>query len=207
MLEIQHLSAFYGQAQALFDVSLYVEAGQAVVLRGLNGAGKSTLLKSIIGLQVNVDKACSRIAFAGHELCGLQAYERAKLGIGYVAEDRRLFTDLTVRENLCFAGSAQEEQVVTLFPALKKMLNRNAAHMSGGEQQMLAIARTLMTQPKLLLLDEPLEGIAPVLVESIAAALIELKTQGMTLLIAEQNHAVDALADKTYTLVSGRFLQ
>lgn len=212
LLEVEHLNAFYGPAQALFGVSLRVQSGAVVVLRGLNGAGKSTLLKSIMGLEARVDGASQRMCFAGRSLLGLQPYQRAKLGLGFVAEDRRLFVDLTVQENLRIAApnhsardlNALEESVLTLFPALKKMLARPASHMSGGEQQMLAIARTLMTQPTMLLLDEPMEGLAPVLVETITAALQVLKQQGVTMLIAEQHHAVDALADRTLTLVSGK---
>jgi len=220
MLDIKNLNAYYGQAQALFDVSLVVNAGEVVLLRGLNGAGKSTLFKSIMGLvdapQATIDKASRALCFAGQSLCGLQPYARAKLGLGYVAEERRLFTDLTVQENLAvalpasltqFARDQLQVSTLALFPILKTMLHRSAAHMSGGEQQMLAIARALMTQPKMLLLDEPMEGLAPVLVEVIVQALQALKSSGMTMLIAEQNRAIDALADRHLTVVSGRLLQ
>jgi branched-chain amino acid transport system ATP-binding protein len=139
------------------------------------------------------------------------AHQRAQAGLGYVAEDRRLFGGLTVRENLHIAvrGPARqtaqlEEQALALFPALKGMLGRRASQMSGGEQQMLAIARTLMTAPELLLLDEPCEGIAPVLVESIRDALLALKSQGMPMLVAEQNHVLSSRADRVITLVAGK---
>ena len=160
MLEVKNLNAFYGPAQALFDVSLHVDAGEFVVLQGLNGAGKSTLLKALMGLEV---QAQGRIVYqAATGTVNLDAWEphrRAKAGLGYVAEDRRLFTGLTVLENLQVvasrdskaAATAREAQVLDLFPVLKTMLKRPAAHMSGGEQQMLAIARTLMTDPRLLL--------------------------------------------------------
>jgi branched-chain amino acid transport system ATP-binding protein len=215
MLEVNDLSAWYGAAQALFGVSLSVEAGELVVLEGLNGAGKSTLLRSIIGLGPQVRGA---LVFQGQAIAALPAYARARLGLGYVPEDRRLFAELTVHENLLVAqrsatsGAAQVartaaqqlEQVLFLFPALQSMLKRRALEMSGGEQQMLSIARTLMTSPTMLLLDEPCEGIAPVLVESIAEALLQLKKQGMAMLIAEQNTLLAAQADRVITLVAGQ---
>ena len=211
MLEINGLSAFYGPAQALFDVSLQVKAGEFVVLQGLNGAGKSTLLKAVMGMEV---KTRGSIRFsvdaAGVDMSHWETHRRAKAGLGYVAEDRRLFTGLTVLENLQVAArgdvasKAQEARVLDLFPVLKTMLKRPAAHMSGGEQQMLAIARTLMTRPRLLLLDEPCEGIAPVLVESIRDALLVLKASGMAMLVAEQNQLLAASADRALRLVAGK---
>ena len=211
MLEINGLSAFYGPAQALFDVSLQVKAGEFVVLQGLNGAGKSTLLKAVMGMEV---KTRGSIRFsvdaAGVDMSHWETHRRAKAGLGYVAEDRRLFTGLTVLENLQVAArgdvasKAQEARVLDLFPVLKTMLKRPAAHMSGGEQQMLAIARTLMTRPRLLLLDEPCEGIAPVLVESIRDALVVLKASGMAMLVAEQNLLLAASADRALRLVAGK---
>ena len=209
MLEIEHLSAFYGPAQALFDVSLSVKAGEFVVLKGLNGAGKSTLLKALMGLEV-VARGSIRYQGVNREesIEGWPSHLRAQAGLGYVAEDRRLFTALTVRENLHVAarqGAAEQEtRVLDLFPVLKIMLKRPAAHMSGGEQQMLAIARTLMTRPRLLLLDEPCEGIAPVLVEAIRDALMVLKAGGMPMLVAEQNHLLAASADRQVLLVAGK---
>jgi branched-chain amino acid transport system ATP-binding protein len=211
MLDVQHLNAFYGPAQALFDVSLQVAPGELVVLQGLNGAGKSTLLKSLMGLEVRTE---GRIHYQVQTQAEPEAIERwdthrrARAGLGYVAEDRRLFTDLTVRENLRIAAgkdaSAQEAHALDLFPALKSMLGRRAAQMSGGEQQMLAIARTLMTAPKILLLDEPCEGIAPVLVESIRDALLKLKQEGLGLLVAEQNQLLASRADRLVLLVAGK---
>ena len=209
MLEVDHLSAFYGPAQALFDVSLSVKAGEFVVLKGLNGAGKSTLLKTLMGLEV-VSRGDIRYQDANgpQTIQEWPSHRRARAGLGYVAEDRRLFTGLTVRENLHVAArqgaDEQEVKVLDLFPVLKTMLKRPAGQMSGGEQQMLAIARTLMTRPRLLLLDEPCEGIAPVLVESIRDALMMLKASGMPMLVAEQNHLLAASADRQVLLVAGK---
>jgi branched-chain amino acid transport system ATP-binding protein len=210
MLEIRHLNASYGQAQALFDVSFQVPAGQMVLIQGLNGAGKSTLLKSIMGLMASVS---GEVLWHGQSLQTLQPHQRSALGLGYVPEDRRLFAALTVRQNLEIAmpnlahrGHATQlslDNVLDLFPALRSMLDRPAAQMSGGEQQMLAVGRTLMTQARMLLLDEPCEGISPVLVQSIAHALARLKQQGMTLLIAEQNQTLTAMADQVLHLASG----
>jgi branched-chain amino acid transport system ATP-binding protein len=207
MLEIQSLHAWYGQAQALFGVSLSVGRGELVVLQGLNGAGKSTLLQAIVGLGPRVEGV---VRYQNESILELPTHQRALRGLGYVPEDRRLFTALTVRENLLIAarqGSAsvlaqRQEQVLQLFPALKGMLGRSAAHMSGGEQQMLAIARTLMAGPSLLLLDEPCEGISPVLVESIRDALLSLKAHGIAMLVAEQNGVLTARADRVITLTA-----
>ena len=212
MLEVKNLNAFYGQAQALFDVSLRVNAGEMVVLQGLNGAGKSTLLKAVMGLQVRTEGGIfySREGVAGDktDISRWETHRRAQAGLGYVAEDRRLFTGLTVRENLHVAASrdskAQEARVLDLFPILKPLLGRPAAQMSGGQQQMLAIARTLMTQPKVLLLDEPCEGIAPVLVASIRDALLLLKSEGLALLVVEQNRLLAERADRLLWLVAGK---
>ena len=216
MLEVQNLSAWYGAAQALFDVSLRVGQGEMVVLEGLNGAGKSTLLQSIIGLGPRVQ---GKLLFQSQSLTEWPAHARARAGLGYVPEDRRLFADLTVHENLLVAArppapkvqgqkplsiAQQLEQVFALFPALKPMQKRRALEMSGGEQQMLSMARTLMTAPSMLLLDEPCEGIAPVLVESIVEALLVLKKQGMAMLVAEQNTLLAAHADRVITLVAGQ---
>ena len=212
MLEVQHLNAYYGEAQALFDVSFSVPTGSLVLIHGLNGAGKSTLMKSIIGLMPKVE---GHIAWQGQALMNLPPYQRSEWGLGYVPEDRRIFTALTVRQNLEIAvpmgklrntsqkASVNVQDILDLFPALAGMLERPAAQMSGGEQQMLALARTLMTQAKMLLLDEPCEGIAPVLVQSIAQALEKLKKQGFTLLIAEQNQILSAMADQVLHIASG----
>ena len=209
MLEVEKLSAFYGQAQALFDVSLRVGAGEMVVLQGLNGAGKSTLLKALMGLQVRTEgRIRYQSSLGAVDIERLETHRRARSGLGYVAEDRRLFTDLTVRENLHVAAGrdaiAMEAKALDLFPALKSLLDRPAAQMSGGQQQMLAIARTLMTKPNILLLDEPCEGIAPVLVESIRDALLALKREGMALLVVEQNRLLASRADRLLALVAGK---
>lgn len=216
MLNIQDLQAWHGAAQALFGVSLSVAPGELLVLQGLNGAGKSTLMQSVMGLGGRTE---GRITFQGHTLEGLPPHRRARLGLGYVAEGRRLFTALSVQENLSIAAAAavpgagglaaltpaqRQAQVLQWFPALQAMLKRPAAHMSGGEQQMLAIARTLMTAPTLLLLDEPCEGIAPVLVEAIRDALLGLRAQGLALLVAEQNAILAQRADRVITLVAGQ---
>jgi branched-chain amino acid transport system ATP-binding protein len=209
MLEVRGLNAFYGQAQALFDVSLTVSAGEFVVVQGLNGAGKSTLLKAVMGMEVSSEGELTYNAGAGPvDLRRWPTHKRARAGLGYVAEDRRLFTALSVRDNLHVAAAAgateSEARVLELFPVLKTMLRRPAAHMSGGEQQMLAIARTLMTRPKILLLDEPSEGLAPVLVESIAAALHTLRQGGMPMLVVEQNPLLAKGVDRLVTLVAGK---
>ena len=219
VLQVSHLSAFYGQAQALFDVSLELAQGEWVVLQGLNGAGKSTLLKAVMGLEVrSTGEVCAGLgapaaATVGASLIDVTrwpTHRRAGAGLGYVPEDRRLFTALSVQENLRIAAKAQgaalndlEARVLDLFPVLKTMRSRRAAQMSGGEQQMLAIARTLMTEPTILLLDEPCEGISPVLVEAIRDALLALKQSGMSLLVAEQNQLLAASADRVVTLVAG----
>ena len=205
MLALDKLNVWYGAAQALFDVSLQVGAGELLVLQGLNGAGKSTLLQTIIGLG---PRSTGTIRFEGQLITQWPAQRRAQAGLGYVAEGRRLFTGLSVQENLRVAArgdiAASEAWVLDLFPVLKTMLQRSAAQMSGGEQQMLAIARTLMTQPRLLLLDEPCEGIAPVLVENIVQALLTLKAGGTALLVAEQNSVLANRADRVSTLVAGQ---
>ena len=208
MLTLQDLTVWYGAAQVLFDVSLQLGAGELLVLQGLNGAGKSTLLQAIMGLG---PRSTGVIRFEGRAMTGWPPQQRAQAGLGYVAEGRRLFTGLSVQENLRVAARgdvmATEAWVLDLFPALKTMLRRPAGRMSGGEQQMLAIARTLMTQPRLLLLDEPCEGIAPVLVENIVEALLTLKAHGTALLVAEQNSILASRADRVITLVAGQLLR
>ena len=216
MLEARQLSAWYGAAQALFAVSLHLRQGELLVLQGLNGAGKSSLLLALMGLGPQVR---GEVLLHGQPIAHLPPHARSRLGMGFVPEDRRLFAELTVRENLLVAARArpvpasgmaasspqhQLEKVFTLFPSLKPMLKRRALEMSGGEQQMLSIARTLMTSPAVLLLDEPCEGIAPVLVEAIAEALLALKNQGMSLLVAEQNALLATRADRVITLVAGQ---
>ena len=229
MLDVQHLNAWWGQAQALFDVSVQVGPGELVVLQGLNGAGKSSLLQAIMGLGPRCEarityqpgaagpagpaatKATTTAAPVAQRIDTWPAHRRAQAGLGYVAEDRRLWAGLSVQDNLTLAArgdaatqAANRERVLALFPVLQTMLQRPASQMSGGEQQMLAIARTLMTAPQFLLLDEPCEGIAPVLVESIAQALWQLKQQGMPMLVAEQNRVLASRADRVITLVAGQ---
>lgn len=209
MLELQQLQAFYGPAQALFGVDLTVRAGQLVVLQGLNGAGKSTLLKAVMGLEV---RTRGQVLFAPDrsqsplQMSNWPAHRRARQGLGYVPEDRRLFASLTVRENLLIAGGSADrlDWLLDRFALLKPMLGRLACQMSGGEQQMLATARALMTQPRLLLLDEPCEGIAPVLVEAMIQTLIDLRGQGLALLVAEQNRELAQAADQVVVLVAGK---
>jgi len=207
MLEVQALSAWWGPAQVLFDVSLRVRPGELVVLQGLNGAGKSSLLQSIIGLG---PRAAGSVRYQGRELLEQPVHARARAGLGYVPEQRRLFGELSVADNLMLAARAPQadrlQQVMALFPALQPALRRPAAQLSGGEQQMLALARTLMTGPAMLLLDEPCEGIAPILVQSIRATLLLLKQQGMPMLVAEQNALLAAHADRLITLTAGQIL-
>ena len=212
MLEIQNLNASYGQAQVLFNVSLLVPRGNMLLIRGLNGAGKSSLLKAIMGL---MPQSTGNLLWQGQALHSLKPHERSLKGLGYVPEDRRLFSALTVRQNLEIATPNQPkhrphgqpglqlQEVLELFPSLSSMLERPASQMSGGEQQMLAIGRTLMTQADVLILDEPCEGIAPILVLAIARALAALKVQGYTFLIAEQNQTLTGMADKVMTLSGG----
>jgi branched-chain amino acid transport system ATP-binding protein len=210
MLEVQSLSAAHGQVQALFDVSLTVRSGELVVLQGLNGAGKSSLLKAIMGL---MPVSQGSVTWQGRPMTHWPPFQRAQAGVGYVPEDRRLFTGLTVRENLMIVANGTPAksaldlaEVLNLFPALAGMLDRAACQMSGGEQQMLALGRTLMSGPQILLLDEPCEGIAPVLVEAMRDALLLLKIQGLPMLVAEQNHILASHADRLLTLVSGRLV-
>lgn len=212
MLEIQNLNASYGQAQVLFNVSLLVPRGHMLLIRGLNGAGKSSLLKAVMGL---MPQSTGNLLWQGQALHSLKPHERSLKGLGYVPEDRRLFSALTVLQNLEIAipklpqlrpdgqPGLKLQEVLDLFPSLASMLERPAAQMSGGEQQMLAIGRTLMTQADMLILDEPCEGIAPVLVQAIARALATLKSQGYTFLIAEQNQTLTDMADKVMTLSGG----
>jgi branched-chain amino acid transport system ATP-binding protein len=215
LLQVSGLRAWYGQAQALFGLSFVVNTGEVVALVGPNGAGKSTTLKALMGLlPAEGGRAQGEAHFDGTPLLGLAAHQAARLGLGYAPEDRRVFADLTVMENLGVgrkpmrAGTHPSpwtpERLFDLFPNLGRMRQRKAAQMSGGEQQMLSIARTLMGNPRLLLLDEPSEGIAPVIVEQLAAAIARLKAEGVSVLLSEQNPAlVDAVADRRYALLDG----
>ena len=209
MLTVEALDAWYGQAQILYGVSLGVGAGECVALVGRNGAGKSTTMKAIMGLMA---KKRGRIAFRGHDISALPAYRIGRLGLGWVPEDRRIFTDLTVRENLAVArqpkreGQAAwtEERLYALFPNLGAMPDRPGGRMSGGEQQMLTVARTLMGNPYLVLLDEPSEGVAPIIVEEMARMIVALKEAGVAILLSEQNlHFAQLVSDRAVVLEKG----
>jgi branched-chain amino acid transport system ATP-binding protein len=210
MLELKALSARYGRARVLHGIDLELRAGEVAVLLGPNGAGKSTTLKAIMGL---VPPESGEVRFEGQRIDGLEPFDIARLGLGYVPEDRRIFTELTVAENLEVGRKAAQpgaqpwtaEKLFALFPVLETLRERPAAHMSGGEQQMLTIARTLIGNPKALLLDEPFEGLAPRIAQDIAAALSELKREGMAVLLCEQNLAyATQLGDRAYLLQQGQ---
>jgi branched-chain amino acid transport system ATP-binding protein len=209
-LEISGLNAFYGHAHILADVAFEVEAGNVTALLGRNGAGKSTTFRAIMGLLASRSGA---IRFEGRDIMRLATHEIARAGIGYVPEDRRIFTDLTVEENLSVgrrpprpgAPTWRPEAIYALFPNLAEMRKRPGGRMSGGEQQMLTIARTLMGNPSLILLDEPSEGLAPKIVEQMAAAIVELKRQGLAILLSEQNlHFARLISDRATILEKGR---
>jgi branched-chain amino acid transport system ATP-binding protein len=210
MLEVRQLSAGYGRARVLFDVELSVAQGEVVALLGRNGAGKSTTLKSIMGL---LEARGGEIRFDGARIDRRASYEIARLGLGYVPEDRRIFTDLTVAENLDVGRQPPRagmptwtfEKLVGLFPALEKLRQRRGSSLSGGEQQMLCIARTLAGNPSAILLDEPSEGLAPVIVDQVAAAILELKWAGVAVLLAEQSaRFTERVADRGYRLEKGQ---
>jgi branched-chain amino acid transport system ATP-binding protein len=210
MLEAKALSAGYGRARVLYEMSFEARAGEVVALLGRNGAGKSTTLKALMGL---VPSWSGEIRFDGHRIDRLAPHEIARLGLGYVPEDRRIFTDLSVAENLAVgrqpprpaAPSWSEDRLYALFPALGAMRGRRGDRMSGGEQQMLAIARTLAGNPKAILLDEPSEGLAPLVVNAVIKAIEELKRAGMTILLAEQSQRfAERIADRVYKVENGR---
>jgi branched-chain amino acid transport system ATP-binding protein len=209
MLDVRSLEAWYGQAQVLFRVSLAVGAGECVALVGRNGAGKSTTMKAIMGLMA---RRRGSVSFRGRDISALPAYRIGRLGLGWVPEDRRIFTDLWVREILAVgrqptrdgAPTWSEDKVYALFPNLKAMPDRPGGRMSGGEQQMLTVARTLMGNPYLVLLDEPSEGVAPLIVEEMARMIVALKKEGVSVLLSEQNlHFARLVADRAVVLEKG----
>ena len=209
MLEITALDAFYGRAHILQGVSFSMQRGEVLALMGRNGAGKSTTMKAVMGL---VPPAGGSVSFEGQRVDGREPFEIARMGIGYVPEDRRVFSELTVMENLSVAQRPARpdaphwtpERLFALFPNLGRMRDRPGGAMSGGEQQMLTIARTLMGNPRLVLLDESSEGLAPVIVEEMAKTILALKSEGLTVLISEQNlHFAGNVADRAAIIEKG----
>ena len=210
MLEVDGLNAFYGKAQMLFDVSLRVGRGEVVALMGRNGAGKSTTMKSIMGL---LTSKRGQIRFMGEDIATLAPYQIARRGLGFVPEDRRVFSELSVVQNLEVGKQAARDGIAAwtpqrlfaLFPNLGEMPDRPGGSMSGGEQQMLTVARTLMGNPLLVMLDEPSEGVAPVIVEQMAHMIMNLKQQGLAILLSEQNlHFAQLVCDRAYVLEQGQ---
>ncbi len=214
LLTVHGMNGWYGDAHILRDVNLEVRRGEVAALMGRNGAGKSTTFKAIMGLLQRRDGS---VSFMGHDLNGLPPYRIARLGLGFVPEDRRIFTDLTVHENLLTGRQAARQwpdgtsglnwttqDLYDLFPALGSMRDRPAGATSGGEQQMLTVARTLMGNPFMLLLDEPSEGVAPLIVEQMAKMIQDLKSRGASILLSEQNlHFARLVADRVYVLEKG----
>lgn len=215
MLAVESLSAWYGAARILYDLNFHVARGEVVALMGRNGAGKSTTLKAIMGL---IAQRQGSVHFNGDDISRLKPFEIARRGLGFTPEDRRIFVDLTVMENLDIgrqpprrfpdgvqAPSWTPEKLFALFPNLAEMPNRPGGRMSGGEQQMLTVARTLMGNPLLVLLDEPSEGVAPLIVEQMANTIVELKKEGLSILLSEQNiHFARLVSDRVYVLEKGQ---
>ncbi|MDP2862069.1 MAG: ABC transporter ATP-binding protein [Desulfobacterales bacterium] len=207
MIELKDIHTYYGTSHILFGISMHVEEGESVCLLGRNGAGKTTTLKSIIGL---TPPKKGNIRFQGKEIAGRPPYRIARMGVGFVPDDRRIFPDLTVRQNILLAKKDREgsiwnlDRVYSLFPKLKDLDSNMGGHLSGGEQQMLTIARTLMTNPSLLLLDEPGEGLAPLVVKAMGEQLMEIKKLGVTMLICEHNVGLAmSLSDRAYIMDKG----
>ena len=208
LLEVTDLQAGYGMSRVLFGVSLHVRRGEVVALLGRNGAGKSTTLKAIMGI---LPRTTGRVVLDGRDVSRLPSHLIARAGVGYVPQDRRIFPDLTVRENLEVGRHPERgeprlgvQRVCALFPTLGPLLDRRGESLSGGEQQMLAIARTLMGNPTLLLLDEPSEGLAPLVVQTLAAQVLQLKEEGMTIVLSEQNvRFTTMVSDRAYVLEKG----
>jgi branched-chain amino acid transport system ATP-binding protein len=215
MLKVERLRVWYGAAQILFEPSFHIGRGEVVALMGRNGAGKSTTLKALMAL---IPQRSGMVRFLGEDISHLKPFEIARRGLGFVPEDRRIFSDLTVLENLEVgrqplrhhrdarpAPAWTPEKLFTIFPNLRDMPDRRGAHMSGGEQQMLTVARTLMGNPLLVLLDEPSEGVAPVIVEQMANTIVELKKEGLSVLLSEQNiHFAELVCDRAYVLEKGQ---
>jgi branched-chain amino acid transport system ATP-binding protein len=215
MLTVENLCAWYGAAQILYDLSLEVRRGEVVALMGRNGAGKTTTMKAIMGMMA---RRSGTVCFDGHDISRRKPFEIARLGLGFTPEDRRIFSDLTVLENLDVgrqpprqfpdgqpAPAWTVDKLFAIFPNLRRMPDRRGAHMSGGEQQMLTVARTLMGNPLLVLLDEPSEGVAPVIVEQMANTIVELKKEGLSVLLSEQNiHFAELVCDRAYVLEKGQ---
>ena len=216
LLQVQGLNAWYGAAQILFDVSLQVGRGEVVALMGRNGAGKSTTLKALMGMVARRGS----VQFLGQDIARREPHDIARLGLGYAPEERRIFTDLSVMDNLevgrqrprrwpdgTAAPEWTPEKLFALFPNLGEMPQRPGGRMSGGEQQMLTVARTLMGQPLLVLLDEPSEGVAPLIVQQMARTIRALKAQGVSVLLSEQNLPfAEAVADRAYLIEQGQVL-
>ena len=214
MLSVENLSAWYGAAKILYDLNFQVGRGEVVALMGRNGAGKSTTMKTIMGM---IAKRRGVVRFNGEDVSSLKAFEIARRGLGFTPEDRRIFVDLTVMENLDVgrqpartfpdgapAPSWTPEKLFTLFPNLAEMPDRLGGRMSGGEQQMLTVARTLMGNPYLVLLDEPSEGVAPLIVEEMARTIVALKKEGVAILLSEQNlHFARLVSDRAVVLEKG----
>ena len=215
MLEVKDIHSHYGMSHILHGVSLELKEGELVCLLGRNGVGKSTTLKSIMGI---VHPSGGSIRFEGQELVGRQPYQIARLGVGYVPEDRRIFRSLTVNENLLMGiqgpktGGVQTgvwsiEKIYETFPSLRERRNNKGNHLSGGEQQMLTVARTLMGNPKLILVDEPTEGLAPLIVKSVLEMLSAVRKAGVTVLMVEQNFkAAIKVADRFYIMAKGQMV-
>ncbi|MFG2018807.1 ABC transporter ATP-binding protein [Actinomadura geliboluensis] len=213
MLRVDGLSAWYGEARALRDVSLHVDKGEIVTLVGRNGAGKTTLLRCLMGLHGSQGRTTGTITLSGEDMRGLSSHKRARRGLGYVPDDRGIFATLSVEENLTLPprmgeGAWPLEQVYETFPRLKERRRFPGTKLSGGEQQMLALARVLRTGARLLLCDEPTEGLSPLIVQQIGAILREVKAAGVTVLLIEQNvHFAATVADRHHLLAEGRIVE
>jgi len=210
LLSVEGLNAWYGESHILHGVNFEVQAGEVVTLLGRNGAGKTTTLKSVMGM---VDKRTGSVAYQGNQLTGLPSNRIARLGIALCPEERGIFSSLNVEENLLLppriaSGGLSLERIFELFPNLRERLKSQGTKLSGGEQQMLAIGRILRTGAKLLLLDEPTEGLAPVIVQQIGRTLARLKDEGFTILLVEQNfHFAATIADRHYVMENGRVVE